>query len=132
MNEDESTREYNDYEFFRVNLECLKKVKEQGTQTEEKVREPDEWKQQVESISDHKTEGNRMGVRFTTKWKGYRIALPERSEIILERGGKKVLTDYLLKLEKRHKNRLHWLLRNEPELAELLAEDEQANMAPAA
>jgi hypothetical protein len=120
-----SQSEIENYELYKRNGLIV----EQGTQTEPQV---DAWKRQVEAITGHSTEGSRMGVRFKTKWQGYRIELYERSSVIMARGGTKLLSEYLFSLASKNKNRLAWLLNNEPDLAELLAEESPSQSPPSA
>lgn len=106
-------------------------LREVATQTQDEISlkisgehlEKDYWKRQVEKIIDHKTQGSKLGVRFMTKWKGYRIWLLERSDIILARGGKKPLIEYLNDLKRDNERRYAWLFSKEPKLAEILHEE---------
>lgn len=110
---------------------ALGKIAEVGTQYEDPIP-VDWWKVEVEEIVDHKTEGAKMGVRFEVKWKDIEPHVMERSQTILEKGGKRILSDYLKSLGKgkRGMSRLSYLLANEKELARLLRptldEDEPA------
>lgn len=93
-------------------------IKDASTQTE--IFKIDYFKKEIDKIVDHKTEGKKMGVRFMVKWKGYRFALPERSSSIIQRGGKDKLVAYMMELEIDNNRKFEHMLKNQPDLAELM------------
>lgn len=110
--------------FYQVSLRN-DAIREAATQTDrdDELEEPAYLNQQIESIIDHKTEGQRMGVRFHVKWQGYAIKTWERSAAVIAHGGRQHLTKYLLGLMDTSNRKFVYLLKNEPKLASLLKED---------
>ena len=82
------------------------------------------YKLKVERITDHKTD--KLGVRFYTKWKYYKIHTHERSLFLRQKeGGRQAITDYISKLEKECRTaRLKHMFRRQPTLKEYVQESE--------
>ena len=102
-----------------------KELVDSTTQTSPKKKKPKKeyiYKIEVERILSHSTEGNKMGVRFLTKWQGFNIQTKERSDYILEQclGGRSKLKAYLLRVMRENPNRFQKMLTNEPTLASIL------------
>lgn len=102
-----------------------KKLASTAVQTEKENEpvSPEYAKQKIEKIFSHKTEGQKMGVRFQVKWEGYQIKTFERSQTILAQGGRKLLAKYLLELMESNNRKFVYLMRNEPRLGSLLKEN---------
>lgn len=100
-----------------------KTLKNVSTQTKKPAKKSKiTYNREVESISDHKTEGAKMGVRFLVKWKGFKIETYERLNDIAQAKGIKILGEYLLKIQKENNRKFKYMLANEPALEDLLKE----------
>lgn len=81
---------------------------------------------QVELILDHKTQGQRMGVRFHVKWIGFATPSWARSaQVAAAKYGAAELRAYLLELASRKPNRFSYLMANQPTLAKFVREEEE-------
>lgn len=85
------------------------------------------WQQTVEAILEHKTEGTRMGVRFLVKWLGFNVQTMERYPLILEKGGRQILINYLLNLQKHKRRCFQAILNNQPAIGNILVEPEETD-----
>ncbi|CAA2977056.1 Hypothetical predicted protein [Olea europaea subsp. europaea] len=110
------------YEYYKMRLE-MGNLREVETQTERKTFD---YKREIQTITNHKTEGKRMGVRFLVKWKGFKIITAMRANEIMDfRGGEEKLRAYLIAIQDKDLRRFKNMLDQEPELAELLVEEEE-------
>lgn len=82
------------------------------------------YKVEVEAILGHETRGKKMGVRFQTKWKMFRVPSKERSRDILDKlYGREQLARYLERLSIENSRRFVYIMERQPDLAKLLYEE---------
>lgn len=79
------------------------------------------FKREVEFISSHKME--RDSVKFTVKWANFTIFTKEKASLIIEKkNGKKVLKEYLRRVNYRDEFEWERMIQREPNLIEFMRE----------